>query len=269
MTPQTRFSAHLGYLYTELPLIERVSAAARAGFTAIEHPQPFGIPVSQMKDLLSEHQLTFAQLAGGFGDAAKGEKGLAALPGRQLDFREGFSRSLDYAVAVGASLVHPMAGVPAPEEAERWFDVYMDNISFAVDRTAGTSVTVLIEALSHAAVPGYAISTLHDAMAVQDAFGPGNIKLLLDTFHARANNVDATKWVAEHVHRVRHVHIADHPGRHEPGTGSFNFDEFLNALDEHHFEGAIGFEYIPSKSTDDSVAFLSGWKARFQPDQGN
>lgn len=261
MTPQTRFSAHLGYLYTELPLVERVSAAASSGFTAIEHPQPFAIPSSQMKALLSDHQLVFAQLAGGVGDAAKGEKGLAALPGRELDFREGFSRSLDYAVAVGSPLVHPMAGVPGPDDAERWTDVYMENIRFAVERTAGTTVTVLIEALSHAAVPGYAISTLDAAIKVQDAFGPGNVSLLLDTFHARANSVDATAWLADNAFRVRHVHIADHPGRHEPGTGSFDFDGFLNALKDQKFEGAIGFEYVPSTTTIESVAFLSAWKA--------
>lgn len=255
-----RWSAHIGYLFTELPLLERIAAASAAGFTAIEHPQPFAIPVAEMRAELARRGLVLSQIAAAVGDAAKGEKGLAAMPGREPNFREEFNRALDYAVAVGCPFVHPMAGVPSTSDKAAVTETYHDNLGYAVERSAGTSVKVLIEAISEAAVPGYAVSTLDHAASIQDMFGPGNIALLVDTYHARATGIGLETFIAANIHRIGHIHIADHPGRHEPGTGSIDFKSVFNALVDHAYQGAIGFEYIPSTTTIDSVGFLGRWK---------
>jgi len=262
MTATNRFSAHIGYLFTELPLAERVAAAAKAGFTAIEHPQPFAIAAKEMRKLVDDHGLAFAQLAGAAGDSSKGEKGLGALVGREPDFRPAFDRSLEYALTVGASFVHPMAGVPDVADTSRWFGVYTENVQYAVERTSNTGVKVLIEAISHAAVPGYAISTLAEASRIQDFFGPGNVAILVDTYHATSSGTDAADWLRANPGRTGHVHIADCPGRHEPGTGDIDFARVLDALAEQDFAGAIGFEYVPSITTAESTTFLDGWKSR-------
>jgi len=259
-----QFSAHIGYLFSDLPIEERVIAAAAAGFTAVEHPQPFALDQNHMRRLLIDNGLFFAQLAGGAGDPSRGEKGLAALPGREADFRAGFDRSLEYAVAVGSPYIHPMAGVPPVEDDAQWCGVYRENIQYAVEQTSRTGVKVLIEAISSAAIPGYAISSLGDAMRVQDAFGLSNIALLVDTYHARSTGIDPAKWLRSNLNRVGHIHIADYPGRHEPGTGDIDFDEVLRTLTEQQFDGAIGFEFVPTTTTQESVMFLNEWKSRAQ-----
>lgn len=257
-----KFSAHIGYLFTELPVAERVAVAAKAGFTAIEHPQPFAVDAKEMRKLLADNGLFFSQLAGGVGDTSKGEKGLGALAGREADFRAGFDRSLEYALTVGAPFVHPMAGVPQGDDAARWIGVYTENVQYAVERTSNTGVKVPIEAISHAAVPGYAVSTLAEAARIQDIFGPGNVALLVDTYHAAANGLDTADWLRANPGRTGHIHIADCPGRHEPGTGNIEFARVLDVLAEQQFAGAIGFEYVPSTATVESAAFLDGWKSR-------
>ncbi|WP_204333729.1 hydroxypyruvate isomerase family protein [Rhizobium leguminosarum] len=259
---QNRFSAHIGYLFSDLPLKERIAAAAGVGFTAIEHPLPFSIPPAEMRDTLRRYGLSFSQLSGGTGDASKGEKGLAALPGREIEFREGFNRAVDYAVAVGSPYVHPMAGVPGAASPDHVHDVYRDNIHYAVERTSNTTIKLLIEAISEISIPGYAMPTLEQACNVQDVFGPGNVSLLVDTFHAQANGIKTQDWVVANIHRIGHIHIADYPGRHEPGTGMIDFDAILEALAAHDYHGAIGFEYIPSTSTEHTTAFLSAWKSK-------
>ncbi len=105
----TRLSAHIGYLYADLPLAGRLAAAARDGFTAVEHPGPYAIPAPGMRARLDDLGLAFTQITSGMGGA--GEKGLACLPGREVEFRAGFDRALDYAVTVGARFLHPMEGV--------------------------------------------------------------------------------------------------------------------------------------------------------------
>ncbi len=259
---QNKLSAHIGYLFNELPLEERVAAAADTGFTAVEHPQPFAIDPKVMRKAIDEHGLGFAQLAGGAGDASKGEKGLASLPGREADFRESFDHAIEYAQIVGAPFIHPMAGVPGNNNGERARNVYLENIRYAVEQTAGTGVKVLIEAISEAAVPGYLVSTLSTAMEVQDIFGTNKVALLVDTFHAAATDVELTEWIPSNCERIGHVHIADFPGRHEPGTGVLPFDDILSALQSTGFRGAIGFEYIPSRSTAESALFMKAWKQR-------
>lgn len=258
--PENRWSAHIGYLFTELPLFERIVAAAEAGFTAIEHPQPFAIPAAQMRAELARCGLVFSQVAAAVGDASRGEKGLAAIPGREAVFRQQFDRALDYAIAVDCPFVHPMAGVPAAGDVAAVTETYRSNLNYAVERTAGTPVKVLIEAISEAAVPGYFMSTVERAAKVQDLFGPGNIALLVDTYHACANGTELESWIATNSYRIGHIHVADHPGRHEPGTGVIDFEALLRNLQSRGFAGAIGFEYIPSKTTIDSAAFLPRWK---------
>lgn len=250
-----RFSAHIGYLYTDLPLADRPAAAARDGFTAIEHPEPWVIPASEMRARLADLGLTFSQVTSGMGDAGKGEKGLASLTGREGEFRAGFERALDYAQAVGCPFVHPMAGVPKGGVLDA-AETYRLNLSWALSRVERTGVRVLVEAIT---IPGYHMSSLAFAAELQDQFHR-RFDLLFDTYHAAVLGEDPALWAAKNAGRIGHVHIADHPGRHEPGTGALAFDRILSALRAGGYAGAIGFEYVPSAATSTSAAFLPGWK---------
>jgi 2-dehydrotetronate isomerase len=254
-------SAHIGYLFTELPLEERIAAARKAGFDAIEHPQPFAIPADRMVAYLKAEGLTFSQMAAATGNASRGEKGLTALLGREADFRQALEQSLDYAEAIGCPFVHPMAGVPAEGlDPERVWEVYLRNLEHTAERCATRGIKVLVEAISTAAVPGYFMSTMDLALRAADIIGRDRIHFLIDTFHARATGFDAEAFIAENMARIGHVHIADHPGRHEPGTGSVDFMRLLAALKVSGYEGAIGFEYIPRTNTDTGLGWLPLWE---------
>ncbi len=241
-----RLSAHIGYLFTELPLPDRLAAAAAADFTAVEHPEPWAMPAAELAARLGDLGLTFAQLGSGMG--GPGGKGLAALPGREGDFRAGFGRALDHALAIGCPFVHPMAGVAGDERA------YRRNIDWALRTCDGTGIRLLVEAIT---IPGYHLATLDAACALQDDFPA--IRLLFDSYHACVLGRDPAAWVAANVGRIGHVHIADHPGRHEPGSGGIDFAALLAALGRAGYGGAIGFEYIPTSTTTASLGFLPGW----------
>lgn len=221
------YSAHIGYLYKELPLVDRPAAAARDAFTAVEHPEPFDIPACEMRARLDDFRLAFSQISSGMGDASRGSKGLAAIRGREADFREGFKRTLDYAQSVGARFVHPMAGVPGGS----WLDTgetCQANLGWAIGACGTSGVSVLVEAIT---IPGYYLGSLSQAASLHDAFD-GRISLLIDTYHVATLLVDPAEWIGTNIGRIGHVHIADFPGRNEPGTGT----------------------------TTASVAFLSEWK---------
>lgn len=244
-----RLSAHIGYLYTDLPLAARPAAAARDGFTAVEHPEPWDLPLSAWQVALAGLDLPFAQTSSGMG----GAKGLAALPGREEDFRTGFLRALDYATGLNAPFLHPMAGAGGQEA------VYRANLDWALAQLRGTGIRLLVEPIT--TIPGYHMNSFAAAMELQDRMGDG-VALLFDSFHAANAGIDPARWVQENSARIGHVHIADHPGRHEPGTGTLDFAALLDALLDAGFAGAIGFEYLPSIATTASAAFLPGWAER-------
>ena len=252
-------SAHIGYLFTEVPLEERLCLARTAGFDAVEHPDPQVVPASRMKTLLNTNGLTFAQMSSGSGGPR--EKGLAALEGRQAEFREDFRRALDYAELIGCPLLHPMAGVAEATRASAAREAYLENLQFAVDMCRSRPVKVLVEAISHAAVPGYFVPTLSEAKLLADEVEPEQVRFLLDTFHAAASETDLVEFLAKNADRVGHVHIADFPGRHEPGSGTIDFGHFLQALDRFDYRGALGFEYLPASTTLSSLGWLADWKS--------
>lgn len=198
-----RFSAHIGYLYTELPFTDRISAAAKDGFTAIEHNEPFDVPAAEMRRRLDDLGLSFSQLSSGMGDVGKGEKGLAALCGREAEFRSDFLRALEYAQVIGCPLINPMAGTPRGGMLDA-SETYYANIGWAIEACVGSDVTVLVEPITLA---GYYLGSLRDAVSLQERFG-GRFKLLLDTFHAANMQIDPVAWIDDHVERIGHVHIA-------------------------------------------------------------
>ncbi|CAD7037204.1 hydroxypyruvate isomerase [Pseudorhizobium endolithicum] len=254
------FSAHIGYLFRELDFERRFAAAAEAGFRAIEHPFVEEHDALVVRRILAENGLRFSQIACAFGQAKLWEKGLAALPGREWDFRDNFDQCLDFALAIDCPLIHPMAGVPTGASPDAVKDTYLRNIDYAVEKTMRLPIKILIEPISHHAVPGYALNSMAQAASVQDIFGPGNLSLLVDTFHAAADGFDLPPWIRQNSYRIGHVHVADHGGRKEPGTGCIDFEPILNTLVEEGYDAAIGFEYDPSRTTLESLDFLPVWK---------
>src|ERR1700675_1379113 len=105
-----RFSANLGFLFPELPFLDRFDAAARAGFTAVEYASPYEYPAAELRSRLNAAGLTQVLITSPAGNRAAGERGFACLPGREGDFRDGVEQALDYAVALGCQRVHVMGG---------------------------------------------------------------------------------------------------------------------------------------------------------------
>lgn len=253
-------SAHVGYLFTEVPLEARFAAAAEAGFDAVEHPAPFAVPAPTMERLLRENGLQLSQLTAGRG--GEGEKGLASLPGREGEFREALARALDYAEAVGCPLLHPLAGRPSADTPrERAEATWLHNVAAAQEACRGRPVDVLVEPISHATVPGFFLDTLARLDELLPRL-PEPPCVLLDTHHAAANGEDGAAAIASGAWPLGHLHVADHPGRHEPGTGMIDFPRILDALRTAEFQGAIGFEYLPQGATAAGLGWLPAWRER-------
>jgi hydroxypyruvate isomerase len=255
--PAFAYSAHIGYLFTDKPMAERVAAAARWGFAGIEHPAPYAVPATDMAAWVEAAGVRYVQLGLHSGDASKGEKGLGIFPDRRDEFRASVTEALDYAEAVGASMVHAMAGIlPPAQRAQHHWDCYVENLAFAAAEARPRGIKVIVEPMSEAAVPDYFVATPDRAARAIAEAGGENLGLLLDVFHTLSTGLDVEQVIAEHAALLAHVHIADHPGRHEPGSATVDFGRLELALQQAGYDGVLGCEYSPIGSTEAGLGWL-------------
>ncbi|HCV76606.1 MAG TPA: hydroxypyruvate isomerase, partial [Pseudomonas sp.] len=159
-----RFAANLSMLYPEHAFLDRFAAAAADGFQAVEYLFPYEHTAAEIKARLDAAGLTQVLFNAPPGDWAAGERGLAALPGREAECRAGIDRALDYAAVLGNRLVHVMAGLlPTGVDRARARDTYLGNLAHAAEQAAKAGVTILIEPINPRDMPGYFLNRQDDA----------------------------------------------------------------------------------------------------------
>ena len=255
-----RFAANLSMMFNEMPFLDRFAAARKAGFEGVEFLFPYDFPAAEIRARLHGEGLTQALFNMPPGDWANGERGLASLPGRQMEFREGVKRALDYAAALECRHVHCMAGIPrddvAPGTAAA---MYAANLAWATEQAAPAGVKLVIEPINHRDMPGYFLNTQAQGAAVIEAIGRDRLGLQFDLYHVQITEGDISKRMEKHLPVIAHMQIADVPARNEPGTGEIGWSYLFKRMDELGYDGWVGCEYRPAGET---VAGL-GWRERF------
>lgn len=257
-----RFAANLTMLYGEHEFLDRFAAAAADGFTAVEYLFPYDHPARELRARLDEHGLRQVLFNAPPGDWAAGERGIAALPGREDEFKAAFTLALDYADALGCPRVHVMSGVGDPDDRARRLDTYRDNLAWAAAQAAG--VDVLVEPLNHRDVPGYLLTRQADAHALVGEIGAANLGVQLDLYHLQINEGDVSSTLRRDLPtgRVRHLQVAGAPERHEPDTGELDFRRVLGVVDELGYDGWVGCEYNPAGTTSAGLGWISEYGVR-------
>ncbi|CAM5770500.1 hydroxypyruvate isomerase [Labrys miyagiensis] len=242
-----KFSANLGFLWPDRPLLARIEAAAAAGFKAIELHWPYDIPAAELRATYERHGLEMLGINTPI-DAARGEFGLAAVPGRQHDFRAGFGLALAYARAIRAVSIHVMAGDVPPEKKAEATRQFLDNLAWACEQAP--ELTLLLEPLNRYDRPGYFYSTSGEGAAIIAEAGAPNLKLMFDAYHVGRTEGHVVGNLERHFDVIGHVQIAAVPTRTEPDDGEVDYRAFFAALDRVGYAGWVGCEYKPRGDTD-------------------
>jgi hydroxypyruvate isomerase len=245
--PMPRLAANLSTLFPELDFLERFAAAAAAGFKAVEYQFPYQWSPDELARRARDADVQVVLHNLPSGDFAKGDRGIACLPGREPEFREGVERAIDYARAVNCPRLNCLAGL-APADREH-FALLAENVRYAARKLGAAGLSLTLEPINTRTVPGFFLSRSAQAIEVLNAAGEGNALLQYDFFHMQIMEGDLAKSVERLLPRIGHVQLADVPGRHEPGTGEINFDFLLRQLDVLGYSGWVGCEYNPQGDT--------------------
>jgi len=252
-----RFSANLGFLWPELPLIGRIHAAARAGFKAVEMHWPYDVPAPEVGAAAREAGITILGINTVPGDLGRGERGLGALPGREREFQAAIDQSIEYCAASGASAIHAMAGNVSAAERPAARPVFAANLAQAATKAAAHGLTVLLEPLNPRDNPGYFYSRLEEAAELIAQVGQPNLKLQLDVYHVAIAQGDVLTRLECHMPVTGHVQIAAVPSRAEPDEGEIAYPAIFRALDQLGYAGWVGAEYRPRAGTDAGLGWLA------------
>ncbi|MBI2306689.1 MAG: hydroxypyruvate isomerase [Rhodocyclales bacterium] len=255
-----RFCANLGFLFTEAAFPDRFERAARAGFQGVEYMSPYDYPAAELARLLRENGLQQVLFNLPAGDWAAGERGLAALPGREAEFRAGVELAIDYARQLGCTQVNALAGIPlAGSDRNEVRTTLIANLRDAAPRLAAAGIRLLVEPInSRIDMPGFWLDTPKKALSLIESVGEPNLWLQYDVYHAQVMEGDLARTIAANIDRIAHVQIADNPGRNEPGTGEVNYPYLFALLDRIGYAGWVGCEYRPLAGSEAGLGWLKG-----------
>jgi hydroxypyruvate isomerase len=258
------WSVHISWLFGELPYLERVGAARRAGFGRIETAWPEQADREGLPRAVAENGVDVALLNCPAGDTRGGERGFINDPSRREEAERGFLAAAELAERIGARNLNllvgrALGGVGLARQRESVLGALRDCAAEAAAR----GLRVLIEPLNESENPGYLAPTPADAVALIEASGAdGQVGLLLDVYHLACAGIEPLAAIDRFAPLIGHVQVSDWPGRGEPGSGSLDLWGILERLGACGYAGAVGLEYEPRGTTEASFAFLRDERAR-------
>ena len=254
-----RFSANLGFLWTDRPLPAAIHAAKAAGFDAVEMHWPYAVPIPEIAAALEDTQLPLLGLNTVRGNVAGGENGLSAVPGREADARAAIDQALEYAAQTGAQNVHVMAGFSQGVLAEICF---VQALEYACEKAAGSGITILIEPLNSYDAPGYFLNSTVHAQEIITRVGASNLKLMFDCYHVQLMEGNLSHKLKHLLPVIGHIQFARVPDRGPPEGGEIDYAYIFQLLEQLGWDSPLGAEYKSDQPTDETL----GWLARYKAD---
>jgi hydroxypyruvate isomerase len=252
-----RFNANLSWLFQDRPFAERFAAAATAGFRGIEILFPYDHPASEIRSALDANGLEMVLLNAPPGNFSAGDRGLAALPGREREFRETFAQAIEYAAVLNCKRIHVMAGLPDAAEKALVQRTFLSNLEYALNQVESSGIHILIEPINTRDIPGYYLTTVEQADATLEELSHPALMIQFDWYHAQIMGGDLARRTEKYFTKTGHYQIAGVPDRAEPDIGEVNYAYLFQLVDSLQYDGWIGCEYRPRSRTEEGLAWLS------------
>ena len=256
-----RLAANISTLFTEVPFLDRFSAARQAGFAGVECWFLDGFPSADVKAALRDCGLPLVVFNMPRSPDGGHEWGCAALPGAQAPFKHSFERAVEMAADLNAYGIHVMAGIVPNDVRDQAKAVFNENLRHAINRTGDDGPVLLIEPINSRDMPGYYLNHSDEAAHIVKSLLSSKLKLMFDAYHIQIADGDLTRRLKDFADLIGHVQIAAVPDRGEPDQGEVSYAHLLRELSALDYRLWIGCEYKPRSLT---VSGLS-WREMIGP----
>ena len=252
------FSCCIEMIYTGHPFLERIRLAKEAGFDYVEFWNWVDKDIDAIEKTLKGAGIRLATFQGSI-------RGVMVDKADREVYIEDMKTSIAMAKRLGAKAVFCMSdilqedrsvkprAVPIPPEEmkENTISVLKELAPFAEEAGVMLVIEPLNTIVDHA---GYSLCTSREGADIVNAVGSPNVKLLYDAYHMQIMEGNVIDTIREVAPAIGHFHIADVPGRAQPGTGELNYANILKALKDTGYRGIVGFEFTPAGAPDEEVA---------------
>ena len=244
-----KFSVCIEMVFSDLPLEERPRAVAEAGLPAIEF---WGWRSKNLDSLRQACEDAGVEIAGFVCEAP----GSLVNPADRSGWLEGAQESIDKAAEIGVGTLIVTTGNEI-EGLSRWaqHDSIVNGLRAIAPYAEEKGVTLVLEPLNilvdH---KGYYLSSSAEGFDIVRAVESPAVRLLYDIYHQQITEGFLIPTIRENIELIGHFHVADVPGRYEPGTGEINYANVFAAIEQTGYDGWVGLEFRPSGDSAAAVA---------------
>lgn len=255
-----KFAANLTWMLGEVDVLDRFQAAADLGFEAVEIQFPFAHAPGELAAAREAAGTAMVMFNAPPGDMNAGEYGIAALPGRESEFKNSIRHALEYAEALNSGHIHVLAGIIADDlDRGDCRAVYQENLAWAAETCAAAGVGVLIEPINTFERPGYLVTTTAEAVDAVNAVNHPNLAIQFDFHNAQLMEGNLTQTLGGAISLIRHMQIAGVPGRTPPDEGEMNYPYLFGLVDALGYDGWLGCEFKPRGTTAGSLEWAQAY----------
>ncbi|WP_248910833.1 hydroxypyruvate isomerase family protein [Halocatena marina] len=247
MTNFPTLSVCLDTLFTDDPFVDRIDRCAELGVGGVEFWEPSDRPLREVRERTATNDLAFVGMVGC-------TTGLTDPDARDHTVDE-LRSTIETATAVGCENLIVTSG---PEcESRGWqtqYDNVVDTLNTVAPAAEEAGVTLLLEPLNTAIDhPEAFLSRSKTGFDVVDELDSPRVRLLYDVYHQQITEGNIIDTMRTNLDRIGHVHVADVPGRNEPGTGELNYERIIGSLADAGYDGYIGCEFRATGSDSSAV----------------
>jgi hydroxypyruvate isomerase len=246
--PGVRLSVCIDMILTQMPFLERMMRVKQLGYPAFEFWDWKNKDVDAIQRKKNELGLEIATMMG------SGWKQLFTDEARKT-FVSDIQASLTTAKRLGVKTLIVTTGmedrrVPRAEQHA----AYVSALKAAAPYAEQAGVTLVLEPLNTKVDhPGYYLQTAKEGFEILDEVGSPAVKMLFDIYHHQIMEGNVIQDITKNVSKIAHFHVADVPGRHEPGTGEINYANVFRTIAASSYQGFVGLEFKPSRNADDAL----------------
>jgi len=248
-----KLAVNLSMVFTEVPLLERFALARQHGFDHVEIQFPYELSIAEIQEQLNQHQLSLCLINVPAGDLMQGGHGLAGIPGQEVQFHQAMQKAIEYATALKVPSINILAGKqPLDSDLLPCLKTLADNLKMACSMLSDHDIQPVFEMINGTDMPRFLVQNVAQAQEMLEAVNHPALKMQYDCYHMAMMGEDVLGALKENIDQIGHIQFADHPGRHQPGTGSLNYAEIFQWLTNSSYRGLVAAEYRPSGSSDAS-----------------
>ena len=257
-----RYSYCIDMMFAEMDFYKRFEYAKKCGANAVEFWKWSNKDIVKVKEELVKNELSFSV----FNIDCKDEKISYDLSrgilnaGRKEEFILALKESISVYKELNANGMIVLIGETLDIPYEEQIDNIVKCLKAAVPIIEIENITLLLEPLNDIDRKNYFLPRSKEVFEIIRKVNSPNIKILLDLYHEQLMAGNLMNTIKEKISHIGHIHVADVPGRHEPGTGEINYKGILECLKELNYENYVGFEFRSTIDSEGLVKYMEEYQ---------